>query len=541
MSFHMAVVGIANEGICCMATRPINTESWKGRRRIAGDLALRGDIAAARRALSVLAQDAESIEDRASILSDLAAVAAASGRIIAADRGLQRALRLSPECKVAERNLSLLRIRDTVNTNGNNSAPRRPRIAILSLLFNWPSTGGGTVHTKELADALQTGGYEVRHIYAVHEAWGVGKVTEPLSVPVTPLMFSDSEWNAESIQDRFRGAVDEFAPDGVIITDTWNTKPLLAEAVADYPYFLRLAALETICPLNNVRLLFEDGCLVQCLQDQLSSPQSCRQCVKKFAHYSGGLHQAERAIAGFDDDDYTARLHRANRGAEAVLVVNPEIAETVRPFCRRVEVIPSGFDPQRFPEPEFHDAAATTASTTRFIFAGLVDEPMKGFSTLFRACEQLWEVRQDFELLVTSAQHPDWDAPFIRWIGWQTQSELPSAISAADVLVFPTIAQEALGRTAVEAMGCGRPVIASRLGGLPWVVEDEVTGLIVTPGDASDLAHKMTQCMDDANLRQQLGRAGREKFQREFPWRVILETHYRPLFRQLVAESLAAP
>lgn len=523
-----------------MAIRPINTESWKGRRRIAGDLALRGDIAAARRALSVLAQDAESIEDRAAVLSDLAAVAAASGRMIAADRGLQRALRLSPECTVAKRNLSLLRSRDTVNTNGNNSAPRRPRIAILSLLFNWPSTGGGTVHTKELADALQADGYDVRHIYAVHDAWGLGKVTEPLSVPVTPLMFSDGGWTAEAIQDRFREAVDEFAPDGVIITDTWNTKPLLAEAVADYPYFLRLAALETICPLNNVRLLFEDGCLVQCLQDQLSSPWNCRQCVKKFANYSGSLHQAERAIAGFDDDDYTARLHRAYRGAEAVLVVNPEIAEIVRPFCQRVEVIPSGFDPQRFPEPEFQQSTDRSALPTRFIFAGLVDEPMKGFSTLFKACEQLWAIRQDFELMVTSHRHPDWDAPFIRWIGWQTQSELPSAISAADVLVFPTIAQEALGRTAVEAMGCGRPVIASRLGGLPWVVEDEVTGLIVTSGDAFDLAEKMTRCLDDANLRQQMGRAGREKFQRDFPWPVILERHYLPLFRHLVADGTAA-
>ena len=70
-----------------MAICPINTESWKGRRRIAGDLALRGDVAAARRALCVLTQDAESIEDRAAVLSDLAAVSAASGRIIAADRG----------------------------------------------------------------------------------------------------------------------------------------------------------------------------------------------------------------------------------------------------------------------------------------------------------------------------------------------------------------------------------------------------------------------------------------------------------------------
>ena len=523
-----------------MATRLISTESWNSRRRSAGDLALRGEVAAARRALCVLTQEAATTDNRAAIISDLAAIAAASGRVKAADHALQRALRLSPQCKNARRNLSQLRSRDVNGSCDNDSAPRRPRIAILSLLFNWPSTGGGTVHTKELADALQADGYDVRHIYAVHDEWGVGKVTEPLSVPVTPLMFSNSEWTAEAIQDRFREAVDEFAPDGVIITDTWNTKPLLAEAVADYPYFLRLAALETICPLNNVRLLFEDGCLVQCLQDQLSSPSSCRQCVKKFAHYSGGLHQAERAIAGFDDEDYTARLHRAYRGAEAVLVVNPDIAAIVRPFCRRVEVIPSGFDSQRFPEPEFQNAADKPASPTRFIFAGLVDEPMKGFSSLFSACEQLWANRQDFELIVTCDQRTDWDAPFIRWIGWQSQSELPSAIRAADVLVFPTIAQEALGRTAVEAMGCGKPVIASRLGGLPWVVEDGVTGLIVTPGDAFDLADKMTRCMDDANLRQQLGRAGREKFQRDFPWPVILERHYQPLFRHLVADGIAA-
>lgn len=95
-----------------MAIRPINTESWKGRRRMAGELAVRGDIAAARRALCVLTQDAESIEDRAAVISDLAAVSAASGHIIAADRGLQRALRLSPEGTVAKRNLSLLRSRN---------------------------------------------------------------------------------------------------------------------------------------------------------------------------------------------------------------------------------------------------------------------------------------------------------------------------------------------------------------------------------------------------------------------------------------------
>jgi len=259
--------------------------------------------------------------------------------------------------------------------------------------------------------------------------------------------------------------------------------------------------------------------------------------VEKNSEYSGGLHQAERALAGFYDDDYAERLHRAYRGAEGVLVVNPDIADVVRPFCRRVEVIPSGFDPQRFPEPELMDTETESAGPIRFLFAGLVDEAMKGFSGLFEACQQLWSVRQDFELLVTSDRRAEWDAPFVRWIGWQSQTELPNAIRGADVLVFPTIAQEALGRTAVEAMGCGKPVIASRLGGLPWVVEDETTGLIVTPGDPMDLAEKMTRLMDDRSLRQRMGRAGREKFEAEFLWNVILEKHYRPLFGKLICND----
>ena len=48
-----------------------------------------------------------------------------------------------------------------------------------------------------------------------------------------------------------------FNPDQVIITDSWNIKPLLAEAVREYPYILRLQAMECLCPLNNLRLLVE--------------------------------------------------------------------------------------------------------------------------------------------------------------------------------------------------------------------------------------------------------------------------------------------
>jgi glycosyltransferase involved in cell wall biosynthesis len=96
-------------------------------------------------------------------------------------------------------------------------------------------------------------------------------------------------------------------------------------------------------------------------------------------------------------------------------------------------------------------------------------EAMKGFQVLHGACERLWQERQDFELVATGEPAGQID-PFTRFTGWVSQEDLPRHYHAADIVVVPTVAQEALGRTAVEAMAAGRTVVASRLGGLPFTV-----------------------------------------------------------------------
>ena len=57
------------------------------------------------------------------------------------------------------------------------------RVAILSFLFNWPSTGGGNHHTAELAAFLAWAGYEVKHYFARYPSWGIGRVTDALISP----------------------------------------------------------------------------------------------------------------------------------------------------------------------------------------------------------------------------------------------------------------------------------------------------------------------------------------------------------------------
>lgn len=411
-----------------------------------------------------------------------------------------------------------------------NAGVRPTRVALLSLLFNWPSTGGGTIHTYEAAKFLSRAGYDVRHLYARQDRWRMGQVTEPLAAPSIELRFDDPDWNPDTIRARFREALDQFAPDTVIVTDSWNTKPLLAEAAIGYPTYLRLAAQECLCPLNNVRLLADaDGRATSCPQNQLASPGICRQCVASNARMSGGLHVAERALAGFEGSDYPRRLHDAFARAAGILAVNPAIANLVQPFAQAVHVVPSGFDPERFDRVRLDaNRPAKSAGKTTLFFAGLTPEYMKGFHILEAACELLWRTRQDFELVATG--DPPQDAkPYLRCIGWQTQAELPRHIRAADILVFPTLAEEALGRSAVEAMACGRPVVASRIGGLAFTVREGETGLLFEPGNAVELAETLSRLMDDHALRKRLGDAGRERFEREYTWDAILDRHYRPI------------
>lgn len=460
------------------------------------------------------------------IENGLGVIAAAEGHPASSRLHFNRGLKAA-ECELVHRNQSLM-------IESFPSQSESVKVAILSLLFNWPSTGGGTVHTWELAECLQKDGYQVKHFYAVNESFGVGKVTEDLNYDSCPLQFSESEWNAAQIRYRFQSAVKTFAPDWVIVTDSWNTKPLLVEAVRDYPYFIRIAAEECLCPLNNVRMLFGESSdpgvlppILQCDQHQLESPQICRDCVKTHSSLSGGLHRAERVLSGFEAEEYPDRLQQSFAEAEGVLVVNPSIAELIKPYTPAVHVVPSGFDTTRFPL-EYSAPPFKEGQKVRILFAGLCDELMKGFHVLHAAAAQLWELRQDFELWITREEREN-DPDYFRSIGWQSQKELTQTMCQTDLLVFPTVAQEALGRSAVEAMGCGRPVIASRIGGLEWVIDHEQTGLLFAPGDVEDLCRQLQRLLDDNDLRVSLGKAGLKKFRSEFTWDAVMGRSYRPL------------
>jgi glycosyltransferase involved in cell wall biosynthesis len=81
-------------------------------------------------------------------------------------------------------------------------------------------------------------------------------------------------------------------------------------------------------------------------------------------------------------------------------------------------------------------------------------------------------------------------------------------------LVFPSIWYEMFPRVLIEAMACGVPVLASRIGGLPEIVQDGVTGLLFEPGNDRDLEEKARRLFEDRDLNARLGAQARSQCER---------------------------
>ena len=75
----------------------------------------------------------------------------------------------------------------------------------------------------------------------------------------------------------------------------------------------------------------------------------------------------------------------------------------------------------------------------------------------------------------------------------------------------------------LEAMACGKPVVATRIGGVPEVVEEGKTGLLVPPGDSPALAEALLRLLRDPALRTRMGEAGRRRAERLFDQRRQVE------------------
>jgi glycosyltransferase involved in cell wall biosynthesis len=229
-------------------------------------------------------------------------------------------------------------------------------------------------------------------------------------------------------------------------------------------------------------------------------------------------------------------LRRLIGRPHGVISVSPELQRSsalLRPALR--ELIPSGVDPQQFRP---GDAGGSLRCELNLgprdpliAFVGRI-HPVKGLDHLLEAFEQVRQAHTAARLMIVGdglPVHERWlrDAVAQRGLdehvvlrGRVDHGALPAYYAAADVVCLPS-RMEATSLTGLEAMACERPVVATDVGGLPLIVKDGVTGLLVPLGDPSALAAALSRLLGDDALRQRMGTAGRERALQEFSWEAI--------------------
>lgn len=190
----------------------------------------------------------------------------------------------------------------------------------------------------------------------------------------------------------------------------------------------------------------------------------------------------------------------------------------------RIAVIPCGVDTALFRPGSAPEARRLLGLADRplVLYVGRL-EPIKGLDTLLAAITALRRGGQDVDLVVVGGDADErqsgheqhlrrriWDeglAGCVRFAGPQPQDRLRTYYVAADVTVLPSY-YESFGMVALEAMACGSPVVASRVGGLTTTVRDGVTGHLVPEGDVDALVQRLGELLADADRRERMGQEG---------------------------------
>ncbi|OQY42453.1 MAG: hypothetical protein B6240_13900, partial [Desulfobacteraceae bacterium 4572_87] len=169
----------------------------------------------------------------------------------------------------------------------------------------------------------------------------------------------------------------------------------------------------------------------------------------------------------------------------------------------RIRVLPNGIDT---------DTSGYSKEDRNYaLFLGRISKE-KGVETLLDAYNPAWN---GFKLKIVGTgplmgrlktRYPD-----VEFTGNKTGSELEELVRNASFVVAPSECNENGSMSILSAMAFGKPVIASKIGGIPEQVDDNKTGCLFKMGDPGDLAEKMAFLADNKDLRRKMGKAARKK------------------------------
>ncbi len=224
----------------------------------------------------------------------------------------------------------------------------------------------------------------------------------------------------------------------------------------------------------------------------------------------------------------------------------------------RLEMVPNGTDPVEFqPDPKtraeirkslgIQDDSILVFALGRMVY-------VKGFDVLLRAYARVIQQNNTIHLVIAGegAQKEEWMTlaqnlglkDRVVWPGALDRSQVAQFLSASDIFVVPSVqhpsgAVDGLPVVIPEAMSSALPIIGSDVGGIPVVVQDGISGIIVPQRDETSLAEAILKLAHDSALRQSLGEKGRCFVLEKLTWKNLAE-HFEDIFCSL-SSGLTTP
>jgi glycosyltransferase involved in cell wall biosynthesis len=318
-------------------------------------------------------------------------------------------------------------------------------------------------------------------------------------------------------------------------------RPLFASAVGHLEYSLKVA--------REIRRQYCDWVHIHNFSQIVPAVRALNPKVKI------ALHMNCEWATQLDAPMMKRRLEKCDLIIGCSEFITDKIRRSFPEVASRCRTIYNGVDVNIFVPDERH--SRHERSPSRLLFAGRI-WPDKGPHVLLEAFKKVIETRPEVQLELAgwkSGPPPEFIfsltddpkvldlAPFYHgnyfeylreilpphlWDQVSIQKELPHPELAehyrmADILIAPSVWNEPFGMMIVEAMASGLPVIATRGGGIPEIVQDWETGLLTERGDSEGLAGAIMGLLDNDGLRESMGRRGRKRAMELFSWEKISE------------------
>ena len=204
------------------------------------------------------------------------------------------------------------------------------------------------------------------------------------------------------------------------------------------------------------------------------------------------------------------------------------------PFLENTYFVHNGADEARFyPLPK--KANQENANPT-ILYIGQL-RPIKGVHVLMAAMRILQERKVDVlcRVVGSSFSGGSKQTPYVKQLvknspsnvkfeGYRIQTEVAEEYRSADILCCPSVWQEPFGNINIEAMACGVPVVATRVGGIPEIAAEGGV-ILVEPDSAVELADALQKLVEDKDLRAKVAAEGLSSYRRRFTWSTIFKQY----------------